>query len=230
MATTTHHEPQQNDELEESITQNDEMNVDKSDDAPSYQSLQIIRQKIQDKLYQLIQDRCSVQHPKTEAVVLEKLLFQSMDGNTDSYLKILQDSTMIKSKLKEVGKRILLRKLQRRKHGGFRSTMVLTSVPKVVNTEIQRTSITVDHSNLGRLEDHDDDLSSCITTEKSFNGDADDDDDSEHTSESETPDKERQNYRLLESLQISSLKGDSSLECRMDYDELGEQISNVASV
>ena len=202
----------------------------KRNDSQCSLPMQAIRQRMQDKLYQLIQARCSVQNPKAESIALEKLLFQSIDGNETSYLEILEDPAKVVSTLRDVGTKILLRRLQKRTLGGFRSKMVLTKVPAMTappDANTAKVAITTDLSHRKSLEDHDDDLSSCITNEKSTNDDAEDED-SEPRSPRRGPSPVSERYQrfLIESLQISTRTSFDKMDC----DESDHPFSNFASV
>ena len=187
-----------------------------------------MREMMQEKLYQLIQDRCSVQNPKAESIALEKLLFQSVDGNKTRYSEILEDPAKVVSTLRDVGTKILLRRLQKRKLGGFRSKMVLTKVPTMVPPDAKKAKVAMtDLSHRKLLEDHDDDLSSCVTNEKSTNEDANDDDSEPRSPRGgPSPVSERYQRFLIESLQISTR---TSFE-QMDCDESDTPFSNFAAV
>jgi hypothetical protein len=90
------------------------------------------RQQMQDILYTLIQERCSVKDPKLEAKALETLLYRSTNGDVESYSKIMLDKSVIASKLKEVRTMILIKRLHKKHQkfgGGFRSEMKLTKLP-----------------------------------------------------------------------------------------------------
>lgn len=208
-----------------------------SNDTKSSPSVQIVRQQMQEKLYELIQTRCSVEHPKAEAIALEKLLFRSLDGNTDSYREFLNDSSVIASQLKEVGKRILLRSIRKRRLGGFRSKMVLTKVPaKAPSVSAAPEEKAKADSRVAmdprRLDDKEDDQSSCIGTEKSTTDELDDDDNSELSAVGSAPEGEQCHQMLLASLIISNLRGnDLSDDVVMDFDEEDEKsFSNIAAV
>lgn len=193
--------------------------------------IQAIRQRMQDKLFQLIQHRCSVQNPKSESIALEKLLFQSVDGNETLYSEILEDPAKVVSTLRDVGTKILLRRLQKRKLGGFRSKMVLTKVPAMVVPPDSKTdnkmAMRTDLNHRKSLIDHDDDLSSCITNEKSTNEDVEDDDSEPRSSrDGPSPISERYQRFLIESLQISMHTPFEQMDC----DESDQTFSNFAAV
>jgi hypothetical protein len=89
-----------------------------------------LRLEMRERLYVLMQARCADKDPKAVAVTaIEALLFKSVEGSTERYVELLQDQDAISTKLKEVGTRILLRKLQQKqKKLGFRNTMVLKGI------------------------------------------------------------------------------------------------------
>lgn len=91
-----------------------------------------VRQEMEQCLYKIVKEKCSIPDPSKEARALEKLLFQSTDEGLESYAKM--DLPSIESKLKDIGTKILLRRLRKRQRriGGFRNKMIL-KMPVLAN-------------------------------------------------------------------------------------------------
>lgn len=118
-----------------------------------------LRLEMRERLYKLLQDRSAQKDPKMEAAAIEVLLFRSVGGSNERYSMLLRDQDTISAKLKEVGTRLLIRKLQKTDTKlGFRKKMVLTGsilggrtdpakgrtdIPRVV---VAKNSNAVDHS------------------------------------------------------------------------------------
>lgn len=196
---------------------------------PSHPSILIARQEMRDRLYKLLQDRCSVDDPKAESQALEELLFRSLNGNMGNYRKMMcGDKEAIAAKLKDVGTQLLLRRLQKKRLGGFRSKMILTKLPVLTSgrsmTVKERLRHACEEMDISNGDDKNDDSQESKKDTGSETADQQDD----RTETVKTSEESDHQLAGIESLKISEPgSNEDSMDCEEQEEQSSEKTKGV---